>query len=177
MFSEGFWSSMHDTRGWGSDMHDDDTHGSILRVYKTVLHHHILTFFSLPPTHKIHLQLLIFHSHRTKCQEDEHRNREKERERDVYVWYVQLLRAASAHLNTPLSHWTNEADGSTVACLEDYTIITGFTNISPPHAAPSLSHHLSHITQFPGLLWHDKCTPPPCLSHPFQAMQYRIPFN
>lgn len=101
---------------------------------------------------------------------------EKKRESAVYVWCDQILRAACTHLNTPLSHWTNKADGSTVACLQDYTIITGFTNISPPHAAPSLSHHLSHITQFPGLLWHVKCTPPR-LIRTFQAMQYRILFN
>lgn len=97
---------------------------------------------SLPPTHKIHLQSLIFHSHRPRCQEDEHR----EKERAVYVWRDQLLWAACAHLNTPLSHWTNEADGSTVACLENYTIITGFTNISPPHAAPSFSLTIFHTS-------------------------------
>ncbi len=182
LFSEGcFWSSMHDTRGWGSDMQDDDTHGSVSRVYETVLiiiYTHIYLSLSLPTTHKIHLKLLIFHSQGTRCQEDECRNRE--RERATYVWCDHLLRAACAHLNTPFSHWTNEADGSTVACQENYTIITGFSNISSPHAAPSLalslSQRLSHITQYPGLLWHVKCTPP-CFIRPFQAMQYRILFS
>lgn len=168
---------MHDTRGWGSDMHDDDTHGSVSRVYKTALHHHILTFFSSPPQHTKYIFNCSYFIPIGLGARKMSTGTGKKRERAMYVWCDQLLRAASAHLNTPLSHWTNEADGSTVACLEDYTIITGFTNISSPHAAPSLSHHLSHTTQFPGLLWHVKCTPPPCLIHPFQAMQYRILFN
>lgn len=140
LLSEGcFWSSMHGMCGCGNCSYN-----------------HILTLLLSPPTHKIHIQLFIFHSHMTRCQEEESKA-QTERERPEYVWRDQLLRAC-AHLNTPLSHWTNEADGSTVACLENYTIITGFTNISPPHSAPSLSHHLSHFTQFPGLLWHVKCT-------------------
>ncbi len=121
-----------------------------LQGHETVLiiiYTHIYLSLSLPTTHKIHLKLLIFHSQRTRCQEDECRNRE--RERAMYVWCDHLLRAACAHLNTPFSHWTNEADGSTVACQENYTIITGFSNISPPHAAPSLALSLPLSTSFP----------------------------
>jgi len=41
-------------------MHDDDTHSSVSRVYKTVLHHHILRFCLSPEHTKYIFNCLYF---------------------------------------------------------------------------------------------------------------------